>query len=128
MSTRQSLFGCIHALLWIITLWIVEFVFSESPARSAYALLCAWWINLYGSLYLSTTWRALPALVITMLVAFGIQYGLRVSYMYHDLPAVSSTEFIVVLATLIVLWSSPILVNQGLVALRRRPVGSTIAP
>lgn len=46
----QNVFGLVHAVLWVATPATVDLVFSASPARGGYGLLCAWWVTLYVAL------------------------------------------------------------------------------
>jgi hypothetical protein len=120
MKSVQNVFGLVHAVLWVATLATVDLVFSASPARGGYGLLCAWWVTLYVALLLGTTWRALPVflgLMVLVLVAYAIKGS---NFLYHDAPPISSAAFAVLVAGLLLLWASPVVVNYVLTRVRDR--------
>jgi len=112
MKSKQNIFGVAHAVIWIATLTTVDLVFSESPSRTGYALLCCWWITLYISLLLHTSWRALPAFLGLMALALVIDVATGTGFLYHDAPSLGSVAFVLLLAGLLLLWASPVVINQ----------------
>lgn len=120
MKLSQNVLGAVHALLWIGTAATAEYVFSGSASRAGYGLLCAWWVTLYVALLLGTTWRALPVFLVLMAVALAFDAIKGSGFLYHDVPSVSSPSFLIVAGALLLLWASPIAVNQVAMLVRHR--------
>jgi hypothetical protein len=112
LKYTQNVLGAVHAILWVAVLAFVEVTFSESPSRAAYGLLCSWWITLYLASLLRTTWRALPVFLGILVIALVIDVIKGTSFLYHDAPPIGSARFCVVLAGLLLMWASPIVINQ----------------
>jgi hypothetical protein len=104
----------------MVTLVAVDLIFSDSPSRAGYGLLCAWWVTLYVALLLRTTWRALPVFLGLMLVALLVDAARSTGFLYHDAPSIGTTSFLVVVVGLLLLWASPIVVNEIATRVRDR--------
>ncbi|HEY3785520.1 MAG TPA: hypothetical protein VGL55_09590 [Steroidobacteraceae bacterium] len=120
MKSVQNVLGVVHAALWIAALVAVDLIFSDTPSRAGYGLLCSWWVTLYVALLLRTTWRALPAFLGLMVVALVVDAARGTGFLYHDAPPISSPSFLVLAAGLLVLWASPIVVNEIATRVRDR--------
>ncbi len=112
MKLNQNVLGAVHALLWIAAGVAANLVFSGSPSRAGYGLLCAWWVTLYVALLVGTTWRALPAFLVLMVVALVFDAIQGAGFLYHDASSVDSSSVLVLAFVLVLLWASPIAVNQ----------------
>jgi hypothetical protein len=120
MKSVQNVLGVVHAILWIATLVAVDLIFSGSPSRAGYGLLCSWWVTLYVALFLHTTWRALSVFLGIMVFALVVDAAKGTGFLYHDAPPIGTANFLVLVAGLLLLWASPIVVNEIATRLRDR--------
>ena len=120
MRLTQNILGTVHAALWIATLFAIELIFNASPSRAGYGLLSAWWVTLYVALLLRTTWRALPVFLGLMVFALIIDDLAGTGFMYHDAPPIGTGTFLLVLAGSLLMWASPMAVNEMAIRVRDR--------
>lgn len=92
---KASLIAITHVVLWCASIPVIAIIFAASPARLAYGILSAWWINLYAAALIGTTWRNIPLFVTFMILALAgltaVDFNL---FYYHDWPPMLSTDFI----------------------------------
>lgn len=113
MRLSDWLLGFAHCVVWIGFMLLCEQVFADSPARSAYGLLCAWWATLYGAAVLGTGWRSVAVFLLGMTVALAIGAVSGWDVLYHDTPSPLSIGFIGAAGLQWVLWASPFVVNSA---------------
>jgi hypothetical protein len=118
MKAAQNLLGAVHSVLWIATLAGIDLTFSESPSRAAYGILCCWCVTQDVSLLLRTTWRPLPVFLGLMTLALVVDVAKGTGFLYHDAPTIGTATFPVLLAALLLVWASPIRINQITTSLR----------
>jgi hypothetical protein len=106
------------------TLGAVDLIFTDSISRAGYGLLSAWWVTLYVALLLRTTWRALPVFLSLMALVLVIDDLRGTGFLYHDAPPIGTAAFLVVLAGLLLLWASPVVVNEIATRVRNRFVNA----
>lgn len=120
MKLNDWLQGLAHCVIWIGFVVLCEKLFADSPARSAYGLLCAWWATLYSASVLGTRWRAIVVFLLGMTVALATGAAASSNLLYRDTPAPLSVGFIGVAGLLWVLWVSPFAINSAVVWVRDR--------
>lgn len=120
MKSVQHILGVVHAALWMTMIIAMNAIFDSSPSRAAYGLLCAWWVTLYVASLLRTKWRALPAFLGLMLIALVIDATGGMGLLYHDPPARFDSSFLLAVAGQLLLWVSPIVINEIATSVRDR--------
>jgi hypothetical protein len=120
MKLSDWLQGLAHCAIWIGFLVLCEMLFADSPARTAYGMLCAWWATIYVASVLGTRWRAVAVFVLCMTLALVIDTAGSWSRLYHDTPAPLSIGFVVVAGLQWVVWASPFAMNRAVVWVRDR--------
>lgn len=97
--------------IWIAVYALVNIVFSDSPAKVAYAVLSAWWCSLYVSRLLQ-----LRPITCVWIIAIYVIYALsaaafQLPHFYHDAPETLNMLYVLVSFGAGIVMAAPILVD-----------------
>jgi hypothetical protein len=102
----------LHSITWIVVEIAVQNFFYDSPARSAYAGICAWWATLYIGYVCGVGLKSVPLTAAAYLICYGPGFAMRVG-LDSNTSLQGFLSFGVLLVFGALSFSSPIFLNSG---------------
>ena len=123
MCSRVKLafiYSITNLIIWIVAGECVKILFTDSPARSAYALLSAWWFVLYlGYIFKAYSWPTILFMILFTMFFWDIVQilGFQVVFSYRDPFKIMTLHNLRLMLSWSIILTSPFVVNSIVVLL-----------